>query len=61
MQRGTADAFDELLRALLAERARIDQLGGADAATQAAWRLLEVDAESADPEFAMRAIATPPR
>ncbi len=60
VQRATADAFDELLRALLAERARIDQLGGADAATQAAWRLLQVDAESADPEFATRAIAAPP-
>ena len=58
VQRGNADAFDELLKALLAERARIDQLGGADAATQAAWRLLEVDAESADPEFATHAIAT---
>ena len=57
VQRCNADAFDALLKALLAERARIDQLGGADAATQAAWRLLELDAESADPQFAIRAIA----
>ena len=57
VQRGNAEAFDELLKALLAERARIDQLGGADAAIQAAWRLLDLNAETANTQFAIRAIA----
>lgn len=59
-RRGNAEAFDELLTALLAERARIEHLGGPDAAITAVLDTLGLDEDTADPQAAIEAIATPP-